>query len=257
MSEKTDTILPSIDALTLPQEVKVYIQKLNDSLKKAAGENLASVIVYGSIARNRYRPRKSDINLMLLLKDVSKSELDKVADILHEGRNRFAVHPMIMTPSEINRSADVFPVKFLHIKNHHILIHGENVFEDLNVKSDHVRIRLEQELRNISIRLRNRYINLHKDKSSSQNMIAHLMPSMAVMLETLSGLCDKPRPEGNSTKAILEACAEAFSLDKDVLVTASLLRADEESDIPMDELLGKLMKTVDSAVEIVDKLEVK
>lgn len=257
MAETTDVKNSQIEALDVPEDVKDYLQELVDGLKSKSKDNLVSAIIYGGIARGHYRPRKSDINLLILFKSVSQSALDAVSEILHEGRIRFALAVMVMTPDEVQRSADVFPVKFLHIKNYHVVLTGEDLFSELVVSPKHVRLRLEQELRNISVRLRNRYINIHTDEVVSSKMIAQLVSSLAVQLRTLMELCQKPLPPEHTTSANIKAAAKAFCLDEEALLAATEIRLEHDPKITINEIFGRIMSSVDKAVTIVDELEVK
>ncbi|HMP53712.1 MAG TPA: nucleotidyltransferase domain-containing protein [Candidatus Melainabacteria bacterium] len=243
--------------LNVPSPVEQSLQELVESLKRGAGDNLQSVIIYGSIARGHFRPGASDVNLVILLKDVSASELDKIDSPLRKARNSINVNAMIMTGSEVARSADVFPVKFMHIKNYHLVLFGDDPFADLSISPKHLRIRLEQELRNISIRLRNRYVNLHQDRSVSIGLVTNLMGSFAVQLRTLLELTGKPLPQEHSTKAHLMAAAEAFDLDKEALEAASELRRDVAPALEVQEIFARVMKSVDKAVDVADQLEIK
>ena len=81
--------------LNVPGPVEQSLQGLVESLKKGAGDNLQSVIIYGSIARGHFRPGASDVNLVILLKDVSASELDKIDQPLRKARNSINAKYMI------------------------------------------------------------------------------------------------------------------------------------------------------------------
>ncbi len=58
-----------------PAAIARAIERLKDELARAAGENLAGLILYGGLARGRYRPGKSDVNVVVLLHDASPSAL--------------------------------------------------------------------------------------------------------------------------------------------------------------------------------------
>lgn len=255
--DKTESLPEELDSLELPDQVREALKSMTDGLKSGAGDNLSSVIIYGSIARGHYRPDKSDVNLLLLLKRISSSHLDEVEPVLRLARNRTNVVPMIMTPEEVIRASDVFPVKFMHIKNYHCVLYGESPFENLKISPQHLRIRLEQELRNISIRLRNRYVNLNHDRKGSALLVSNMISSFAVQLRTLLELTGNELPTEHTSSAHLEAAARAFDLDTQALLAASKLRRGEDYKMNEEEILRRLMDSVDKAVVIADKLEVR
>ena len=95
-------------------------------LQEAAGENLQSVVLYGSAARGDYHAHKSDLNLLCVLKSVKATELLRVASVirwwsdqLHEPVPRF------FTQEELLHSADVFAIELLDIgQAHRVLVGG-------------------------------------------------------------------------------------------------------------------------------------
>src|ERR1044072_7517579 len=85
-------------------------------LQEAAGDNLQSIVLYGSGARGGCQAHQSDLNLLCILKSTKAAELLRIASvvrwwsgILHEPP------PRIFTQEELVDSADVFAVAFLDI----------------------------------------------------------------------------------------------------------------------------------------------
>jgi hypothetical protein len=58
-----------------PAAVVAALDRLKDELTLAAGQNLAGLILYGGLARGRYRPGKSDVNVIVLLHDASACDV--------------------------------------------------------------------------------------------------------------------------------------------------------------------------------------
>src|SRR5580693_1149298 len=105
-----------------PGEITAAIDKLTDALSRAAGPNLAGLILYGGLARGRFRPGNSDVNVVVLLHDASFSALIEIAPALQAARRSAGVEPMILTLREVSEAADVFPTKFLDIKRYHVVL---------------------------------------------------------------------------------------------------------------------------------------
>src|SRR5581483_1897331 len=139
--------------LGVPAPTAAALYELRDELQRMAGRNLAGLVVYGSLARGRYHPGKSDINLVVLLRDISAGSLAEIAPPLRSAWRALRVEPLILMPAEINRVAADFPTKFLDIKAFHIVLAGEDPFVGLEVARAQLRARLEQALRNLSLRL--------------------------------------------------------------------------------------------------------
>src|SRR5437588_9304116 len=89
-------------------------------LREAAGENLQSVVLYGSAARGDFHTHKSDLNLLCVLKSAKATDLSRIASVIRwwsEHLNEPA--PRIFTQEELIRSADVFAIELLDISESH------------------------------------------------------------------------------------------------------------------------------------------
>jgi len=54
-------------------------------MKEFAGENLESIILYGSAARGDFKEGHSDLNVLCVLRSVATRELTRVAPVVHSG----------------------------------------------------------------------------------------------------------------------------------------------------------------------------
>ena len=99
----------------------------------------------------------------MLLNDASPSALVAIAPALRQAKRAAAVETLIMTPAEVPRAADAFPTKFLDIRDYHVVLFGIDPFTNLEVTREQIRLRTEQEMRNMLLRLRRRYIDVGGD----------------------------------------------------------------------------------------------
>src|SRR5262245_34764168 len=146
----------ALDKLGLPEPVAAALRQLGVDLKTAAGPKLLAMLLYGSVARGRFHVGRSDINLLVQLSDASAATLALIAPVLRAAWRAFRIEPFLLTPADLAPAAAAFPIKFLDIKRYHVLLVGENPLAGLEVPREHVRFRIEQELRNLSLRLRRR-----------------------------------------------------------------------------------------------------
>ena len=79
------------------------------------------MILYGGLAKDEYEPRTSDVNVMVVLKEVTVEVLDKVASPVQEGLRAFRLAVMVLSENDLRRSTDVFPIKFLDMQKYHRL----------------------------------------------------------------------------------------------------------------------------------------
>ena len=238
-----------------PPEVRAAIAGLRDDLARVAGTNLAGLILYGGVARGRYRPGKSDINLVVLLNDTSTTALDQIAPLLRAAWRAWRVEPFIIKPAEVSRLSVTFPTKLLDIARHHIVLAGANPFADLQVAREQIRLRIEQSLRNSELRLRRRYLSIFDDRSSLANTLADMAASLKVEFAAMLQLVHQEVPSESTSAAVLQAAGEAFDLDRDTLARIAALRreADPPDDLPA--LYNRTLAVIARAAEIISNME--
>ena len=94
-------------------ELDKILHQAQAELKKSFGDDLESLLVYGSAAIGDYTPGVSDINLLVVLKRVNIYILDSMRDFMKKMGRAFVTAPLVMTREHIRTSADVFPIEFL------------------------------------------------------------------------------------------------------------------------------------------------
>jgi predicted nucleotidyltransferase len=245
----------SLEGLNVAPEVRRALERFREDISGAAGSNLAALILYGSLARGRYRPGKSDLNVAVLLADTTTESLAAIAPALRAAWRAVRVEPFILNLSEIRSMADAFPTKLLDIQDNHIVLMGEDPFIELEVKREHLRLRVEQELRNIALRMRRRYVSVFDDPALLAEALANIAVSLKVELTALMRLAGKDVPQSPTSAAVLEAAAAAFDLDRDALARVAAMRRDSTLADDLPRLYDRVLATITRAVEIADKME--
>lgn len=138
----------------LPAPIRSRLDELAHTLQVQLGPNLISLLVFGSGARGGWDNGRSDVDLVLVLKDPSSDVLLAIANTLTVARTALRFETVILKEDEIHRAADVFPLFYDDIRSCHILLAGKDAFANLYISDSHRRVRIEQELREVQIRLR-------------------------------------------------------------------------------------------------------
>jgi predicted nucleotidyltransferase len=239
----------------VPAELLPKLQAVRADLLARAGPNLIALILYGGLARGRYRPGRSDVNLLLLLQDTSSQALDAIAPALQTAWRTAQVEPLLLGRDELESCAAAFPVKFLDIKDHHILLHGSDPFTNLIVSREHIRLRIEQQLRNLCLRLRRRYIAFAKSPAGLVNVLAEVARSLALALAALLKLAGREVPEEDRTAAIFSAAASAFELDHEALAQLAAIRDTTSTTVDAPALYGRVLATVVQAAALAARMK--
>src|SRR5712692_1613784 len=105
------------------------LSELVEKLKRAAGTNLKSVVLYGSGVSEELQPKHSDLNVLSVLDWLDAAELEKLNSAAAWWVRKGHPAPLVFTLEELRRSADVFAIELLDIRARRRVLFGEDVFE--------------------------------------------------------------------------------------------------------------------------------
>lgn len=234
----------------IPPAVSSALDALGRELRADASDNLLGLILYGGLARGRYVEGSSDINIVVYLRDASGTSISAIASRLHEAWRTHRVDPFIITPKDVARLTVVFPTKMLDIQRRHVVLLGEDPFEGLTVDHEHIRLRAEQELRNLLLRLRHRFARVRDDQLSLAQAAADAAPTLAVNLRALLLLQGKVSDEFQPTLKIFELAATTFHLDAEALAATKHVHQGRDDARVDAALFGRLLATIELAADL-------
>lgn len=142
--------------MTLPEPVQTALDLFVDAARAAFGQNLRSVILFGSAAEGKLR-RTSDVNVLLVLRAFERDQIDAVREPLRVARAAVGLEPMFVLDSELGDAAEEFANKFEDIRRRHVVLHGEDVVNTLTISREALLRRVRQVLLNQALRLRDIY----------------------------------------------------------------------------------------------------
>lgn len=140
------------------------IKEFHGDISKGAGDNLHSFHIVGTVLTPDYDPKRSDINSIVVLKQMDLEFLRYLVSIGKKYKKKSISAPLIMTPEYIERSLDVFPIEFLNFKLIHKTLEGDDILQDFEIKTGHLRLQTERELKSKLIWLRQGYISSLGDR---------------------------------------------------------------------------------------------
>jgi predicted nucleotidyltransferase len=139
---------------TLPGPVRGHLESLRSGLLAALGERMQALMIFGSLPRGEYRPDHSDVDVLLVIADPSRAALTAISRPIQLARYAARIECVILDAAELPHAADVFPLFYDDIRRCHVVVHGADPFAGLHIDPAHIRLRIEQELRESQIRLR-------------------------------------------------------------------------------------------------------
>lgn len=232
-----------IDAL--PEGLRKRLQALQQDLSRLLGDNLVSLLVFGSAARGEFREGISDVDTIVVLRDATPQALEAIANPLQVARYASRIEAMVLTADEIPRAADVFPLFYDDIRASHVVLAGSDLFSSLHIADHHRRLRVEQELREASIRLRRAVIDAGGSAPHMAGAIERKIKQIRGPLRALLEL--HGQKVGTELPTVMAAAGAYFKVD-----VSSFSKVRENTRAAHEALVKLLHLATDDA----DRLEV-
>ncbi|MDF1660210.1 MAG: hypothetical protein P1V97_00460 [Planctomycetota bacterium] len=229
------------------------LKDLAQELHEAVSDQLISLVLYGQSTKDVNSKNGRDIQLTVVLKSVTADVLDKIGSPLSKAWQQFNVQPYVVTKEELVRLADVFPLKIWSMQKHGQTLHGENVVDAISIEREHLRLRIEQQLRNIQIRIRRRLLSTGQDARLLIPVIFQLSANIHTPLEVMLHLKDKSL-EGLTQDELFAKATEIFGLDASTF--EHFKRPHMCSPGEIEKLGEEAVQLLSKLVDIADTLEV-
>ena len=218
------------------------------------GPDLVSVVLYGSAARGEYRPRASDLNVLVLLREVSPASLRRGGAAARAWVAEGNPPPLTMSVEEWRGSADVWAIEIADMRDAHVVLSGPDPFEDVQIRLEDLRMQCERELKGKQIQLRERYLLASDDPAELGELLTRSFSTFLVLFRTvlrLSGGAGERDAEG-----VVRRVAELAEFDPTPLLEVHRARTGggkfrPRSDAPV--VVGYL-EAVSRVVDHVDRL---
>jgi predicted nucleotidyltransferase len=217
-----------IEQFDLPADVAAGLLSFVDAARAALGDDLVSIVLFGSAAEGRLRAT-SDVNLIIVLARFERAGIDALREPLRLAHATVRLQAMLILESELADAAEDFAVKFADIHRRHRVLAGRDVIAALAPSPAATRARLKQILLNFVLRTRERYALVSLREEQMAGLVADaagpLRSAAAAILE-LEG-----RPAA-SAKAALEMLAGELHPEAWRATLASLSAARESGSLP-------------------------
>src|SRR5687768_8337339 len=107
---------------------KLTLDALVTQLKAAFGADLTAVVLYGSAAGGDHNPKRSDQNVLVIVKQVSMATAKAVSATSRAWADAGNPPPLVFTEAEWRGSADVFPMEYSDILERNRVLFGDSPF---------------------------------------------------------------------------------------------------------------------------------
>lgn len=171
-------------------------EEMAEKLRAVCGENLKSVVLYGSAAAGDHIAKRSDYNILAVLGRLAADDLLSISPLAAQWSKEGNPPPLLFTMNRLRQSADVFPVEFADIKDTRKILFGEDPFGDMAIDSGNLRLELEHELKGKLIRLREKFLLTRGKPGEVEKLLISSLSTFLVLFRSALRLHGHIPPSG-------------------------------------------------------------
>src|SRR3954466_11906816 len=180
---------------------KLTLDELVMQLKAAFGDDLNSVVLYGSAAGGEHNPKRSDQNVLVIVRKVPMAAARAVPSTARAWADAGNPPPLVMTVEEWRGSADIFPMEYADILERHRGLYGTPPFDGIAVQSRDLRLQLEHEAMGKLLKLRQSVLASASDDKRLLELMAASASSIMVILRAVCRL-HGTKPEADNERVV-------------------------------------------------------
>lgn len=233
-------------------DLDATLDRFAHALGEAAGDNLVSLVLYGSAATGTARD-SSDVNLLLILRDATAARLHPLGDAFRKWARQGNRPPLVFSLDGWQRAADVFPIEIEDIRQHGRVLRGTDAVADLPTTREDLRRQLEREARGAMIQLRAAYAAAAPDGKALAQLLTASFSTVRVLFRAALRLEDDLQ-EGDDRATVAAIAAHAGFPPEALDWTITNRKADRVPALqPNDPIAAGYLDAVAAFVDFVDR----
>lgn len=227
-------------------------EDLVEKLQQALGGGIRSVILYGSAAAGDHVGKRSDYNILVVADRLGVAELKALSKPSQAWLRAGNPTPLFFTLDRLQKSADVFPIELLDIKESHRILAGDDVLDQVEVHPENLRLILEHALKSSLIRLRDGFLLTEGKQKKVVDLMVDSLSSFLVLFRAALRLYEQEVPPRK-----LDALAQLrthIEFDEGIFRRIEDIKEGREATRGIDasQLFETYLATVESVVDAVD-----
>ncbi len=171
--------------LDVSEDLQDLLARYVNQIHQQWEADLSSLILFGSVVRGDYIAGRSNINVLLVVKSIAVTQLQRAATLHKEWGKHQIIAPLMMGKEELEKTARLFPLEYLQMTQHHVVLSGQDPFGNIDIDRNTLSWQCEQELTANLLRVRQRFI---EGEGRIEAIQALLILSITAVLPCLRGL---------------------------------------------------------------------
>lgn len=229
------------------------LDKFIEELKDKLGDNLNSVIAFGSQAN--VEDAKNNLNLMIVTKTLDAENLYSISKAVQKWVKAKNPLPVIMNIDEWYSSFDVYAIEYTDIQSNYRIIYGENLVQNISINKYFLRLQCESELKGLLLRYKNSFLMNIKSDKEMKFILSNVIKSLLVIFRSILRLHDSDVPY--RAVDIIEFASRYLTFNKVVMTKLAKVKF-EHDDYTKQELLfveAELLKDIQVILKQVDAMK--
>jgi len=221
--------------------------------RAAAGDNLDSVVLYGSAVSGNFHPEFSNLNLFCVLRDTSLTHIAALHPLFKWWTEQKQPPPLIMGRRELANSADVFPIELTDMQRYHRILFGDDPIAGIQVSPQLHRAQVEYELREKLVLLRQHIALSAIDEKRLWDLLLRSAPSIVTLFR--HALIVLGNSADTSGRDALHTLAAKIGFDASAIEQALEIRehSADSRKLNVNDLLSKYLAAVEQVIAAVDQ----
>jgi len=236
------------------KQIGAFMDEFVEKLRAAAGENLVSIVLYGSAAEGEFHPEYSDLNTLCLLRDASFASLGKIAGVVEWWRGKKHHPPLVLTETDLRTSADVFSIEFVDMKTRYRVLYGEDVLRNLEVPMHLHRSQLEYELREKLFLLRQHLLVAGNNEKELWEVMLNSLSSFTTLIRHV--LIEMGEQGRKHSREAVQELAGRLNFGSSAFVQLTDVRAKkvDRKQFRAVEIAGQYLSAIEKVTAAVDRM---
>lgn len=230
------------------------LKRVAKELQATLGDGLLSLVLANASNLANYVPNRSEVQLLLVLKQCKAQELKLVAPIIHAARRELVLDVQILAEHDLHSSTDVFPLKLLQIQQSYQLLCGHDFFGNLLVEPDHLRLACEREVKTLLMRLRHLFLMQSGHRLSLRDTLADSVQGVFQLIRCALQLSGFGAPDAEED--LLEKAENSLGVNPAALIRVFMLKFETQKVDPtaMDKIFADYLESVEAIATFFDRL---
>jgi predicted nucleotidyltransferase len=237
---------------------KESLNSFVSDLRSTHGDNLISVVLYGSVTTGEHFESHGDYNLLIVLNQITPNDLRLAQAPIRELQRLGHPIPVYFTWADLQTAADVFPIEFHQMERARIVLYGKDPFETLKISDVNLRHQTEYELRSKLLQLRRLYIPASVSAERLSALMCDSVVSFAGLFAAVLILSGKQPPVAKQESIV--ATVKLLNLDNrpfEKILTMCTKGSRPLSDVEANELFAGYLVQIERVIEAIDRMDVQ